>query len=353
MARSFFRWALRWTTPALAGFLALSTANATNSPDPLFQSDEVLDVRLTMPVATLLSERPVDEELPGSLQFTNSAGEAQEFDILIRTRGRFRQQKINCSFPPMRINFKKSQTKNTLFHKQDKVKLVTHCKKSSRYEQTLLREYLAYRILNVLTDISFRVRLLRITYVDSEGKSSDLTRYGVVIEHRDRLARRLSSSVADVQRTRIKRLDPNYTNLVSMYHYLIGNTDFSPIQAAEGETCCHNHVLFGAEGQLYWSTPYDFDQSGIVDAPYATTNPRFNLRNVRQRLYRGRCINNELLNATMGIFRGKRDQIEALISSEDILARAPRKKVVAYVSDFYKTLASEKKIRRAFIEPCL
>jgi hypothetical protein len=353
MAPSFFRRTLRRSMPAFAGLLAVSAANAASAPDPLFQSAEVLNVRLTAPISTLLSERPIDEELPGTLQFTNSAGEDQQFDILVRTRGRFRHQESTCDFPPLRINFKKSQTKNTLFHKQDKLKLVTHCQVQTRYEQTLLREYLAYRILNLLTDASFRVRLLRITYVDNDGESDELTRYGVVIEHRDRLAKRLHEPVTDIQRTRIKNLDPSHTNLVSMFHYLIGNTDFSPIVAANGESCCHNHVLFGAEGTPYRSVPYDFDQSGIVDAPYATTNPRFKLRNVRQRLYRGRCINNDRLDATIGVFRDKHDAISALVSTEKTLKNAAQKKMTAYINNFYKTLASEKRVQAAFVKPCL
>ena len=51
----------------------------------------------------------------------------------------------------------------------DKLKLAVHCRDSERYEQTLLREYMAYRLLNLATPMSFQVRLLRITWVDTEA----------------------------------------------------------------------------------------------------------------------------------------------------------------------------------------
>ena len=42
--------------------------------------------------------------------------------------------------------------------------MVTHCKSNDRYEQYYMLEMLAYRIYNVLTDYSFRVRPLEVTY---------------------------------------------------------------------------------------------------------------------------------------------------------------------------------------------
>ncbi len=98
----------RWTINAAAWFLAATVvqAQAVGEPDPLFRSNEILDVRIIAPFTMLRRERPDDEESPGKLQFTNAAGELQEFYVGVRTRGRFRLQKEICSFPPLRLNFK-------------------------------------------------------------------------------------------------------------------------------------------------------------------------------------------------------------------------------------------------------
>jgi len=345
----------RWMLSAITLFLALSSGSAdeTHAPDPLFRSHEILDVRITAPLSTLISKRPTDQELPGTLQFTNSAGAVVEFDIKIRTRGLFRRDKAHCRFPPLRLNFVKSQTKGTLFHKQDKVKLVTHCQNSVTYREVVLREYIAYRILNVITDTSFRARLLRITYVDNERENKEAVRYGFVIEHKDRLSKRIGKPVLDLETTTARSLDPEYASTISMFHYLIGSTDFSSVKGVKNETCCHNHVLFGNEGEAIWSVPYDFDQAGLVNAPHAAPNPRFKIRDVKRRLYRGRCIHSGYVRATIARYQAKRADILQVVNELRPTSDKSIKPMVGYIRNFYKTLNSERKVNSVFINGCI
>jgi hypothetical protein len=345
----------RWTLSNLTLFLMISSAPAQEirPPDPLFQSSEILDVQIVAPLTTLLYERPFDEELPATLQYTDSAGQTVEFDMKIRTRGRFRRKKDVCAFPPMRLNFKASQTKGTLFQKQNKVKLVTHCQSNAKYEQVILREYTAYRVLNVMTDASFRVRLLRITYVDSEGKKRDNVSHGFIIEHRDRLAKRLERPYLAISKTKVSALYPEYTNMVSMYHYLIGNTDFSPVKGLPDKNCCHNHVLFGNDGEPMWSVPYDFDQAGLVDAPHAGPNERFKLRDVKQRLYRGRCVNNNLLDGTIAAYNDKREEIMAVVREVEDATDRSEKMMARYIEKFYNIINSERRVKGEFVKKCI
>ena len=113
----------RWTLLLLAGLPLMPDALAKDArdPDPLFQNTEILEASISAPMSTLLKERPEVEELAGTLQFTDALGEVVELDLQIRTRGRFRRDLDVCRFPPLRLNLKKSQTKDTLFHKQDKL----------------------------------------------------------------------------------------------------------------------------------------------------------------------------------------------------------------------------------------
>jgi hypothetical protein len=339
----------------VAWFLLFSAAEAQEigAPDPLFQSDEILDVRIVAPISTLVSKRPIDEELPGVFQYTNSAGEVVEFDIKLRTRGKFRRDKDNCRFPPLRLNFAKSQTKGTLFHKQNKVKLVTHCQNSAKYAQVLLREYIAYRLLNVMTDASFRVRLLRITYVENERSKADDVRYGFIIEHKDRLAKRMGKTILEVSGVSPRSLNAEYANTVSLYHYLIGNTDFSSVRGPKGELCCHNHVLFGNEGEPVWSIPYDFDQAGLVGAPHAEPNPQLNIRTVKNRLYRGRCIHNDYVEATVANYQGKREELLRIIGELEVASDRSVQSMTNYIEKFYKALDSEKRVTSAIIKKCI
>ena len=344
-----------WTLAALSWFLLASTSFAqdVDDADPLFQTNGTLEVRIVAPISTILRERSDEEDVDGKFEYTDDAGELIELDIGIRTRGISRLKKETCPFPPLRLDFKKSQIKKSHFHKQDKLKLVTHCRdKSNIYQQVVLNEFLAYRILNQLTEASFRVRLLRITYVDTDGKDKDRIRYGFLIEHKDRLSKRLGMKPLALEKTTVKSLQPEYTNLISLFHYMIGNTDFSPIAGPDAE-CCHNHVLLGKEGEPLLSVPYDFDQSGIVDAPHGITNPRFKLSDARERLYRGRCVNNEHLEKTLALYNDKRDAIYALVSNQEGLLPKYRKKMMRFLDRFYDTINSEKQVERRLLKKCI
>ena len=333
-------------------FLAVSaSADVNELPDPLFQDVETLPVTITAPFTTLVRERPKDDYLPGVFQYTESDGTPVKLDLEIRTRGHFRHK--TCDYPPLSLNLKKSQTDGTLFDKQNKLKLVIHCDYSQRYEQVVLREYLAYRILNAVTNMSFRVRLLRVTYVNTEVQGGGQVRYGFLIEHKNRLAKRYDLKDLKVERTTVAAIQPDRLNLTSVFEFLIGNTDFSPIAGAPGDDCCHNYVLFGNDGDPVIAIPYDFDQSGFVDAPYAAPDQRFRIRTVRQRLYRGRCVNNEHVPASLRRFRDRRDSIYALVNQQEGLESGVRKKLVRYIDAFYELIDDPKDVEQKIIKKCV
>lgn len=343
-------------TTAIVGLIPLTlAANAQNSKDhdPLFAGNDTLEVRIEAPFGMLETDRPVDDYAAAKFRYQASDGSEVEFDAGLRTRGNYRLRKEVCPFPPLRVNFAKSQTKGTLFDKQDKLKLVTHCRTGSKsYEQSVVTEYLAYRILNLLTDVSFRARLLRVTYVYTDA-DREVENYAILIEHRDRMAKRINADLVQVPEVQIIDLRPDIMNLVSVFEYIIANTDYSPLAAAPGENCCHNIVLFQTTGAPYYAVPYDFDQSGIVNAPHAGANPRFGLSSVRQRLYRGRCINNNYLPASIELFSKHRDSIEALVSEQVELKKATRKRVLKFIDNFYRTVSQQKRVEREFVKKCI
>jgi len=339
---------------ALLFVVPVAMALEPGEPDPLFQDDSVIRITITAPMRSLLGDRSDEEYLPGTLNYTEADGSVVEFDIGIRTRGNFRRQPRVCPFPPLRVNLQKSQAKGTLFHKQDKLKLVAHCRdRSDRYEQNVIKEYLAYRMFNTLTDVSYRVRLARVTYIDSEQKDDDRVHYGFFIEHKERLSKRLGLPEIVTSRIGTSDLAGPYSDLASLFQYLIGNTDFSPIAGPEGEDCCHNSTLFGNEGDPIYSIPYDFDMSGLVDAPYAEPNPKFRIRSVTQRLYRGRCAYIDNLPTSLQLLQDNRDAIYGLIENQEQLEESTRKKVRKFVDRFYNVIDNPKKVHREIETQCV
>ncbi len=345
----------KWTASIGVMFPLALAANAQDikDHDPLFNSHDTLAVEVEAPFKMIARERSDEEETPGKFRFVTESGTAVEFDVAVRARGNWRRNPDICSFPPIRLNFKTSQTKDTLFDKQDKLKLVTHCRNRARsYEQSAISEYLAYRILNVLTDTSFRVRLLKIKYVYSDSRA-EVESFGVLIEHKDRIGKRIDAKALAIEKTTVAEIRPQDLNLASVFQYFLGNTDFSPVATAPDEDCCHNQALFASEGGLHYTIPYDFDQSGLVDAPYAAPNPRFKLRTVQQRLYRGRCKNNEYLPASLQLFREHQSDFETLIREQEELSSVTRRKMLSFIEKFYDTINSPKRTDREIVRRCL
>lgn len=323
----------------------------SEAPDPLFQDDGTLHVTITAPLTTLVRKRPKDDYLPGVFQYVDTDGTEVEFDLEIRTRGHFRHE--TCDYPPLLLNLKRNQTEGTLFDKQNKLKLVIHCDAPERYEQTVLREYLAYRILNAVTDISFRVRLLRVTYFNTEKHGDGTVRYAFLIEHKNRLAARFDLKDLEIARTSVNSIKADQLNLTSVFAYLIGNTDFSPIAGPPDDECCHNYVLFGNDIDPIVAIPYDFDQSGFVDAPYAMPDSRFRIRSVKQRVYRGRCGNNEYVASSLQKFNDSREAIYALIAEQEGMDSRVRKRLIRYVDEFYELIRDPRDVERRMIEKCI
>ncbi len=344
------------TPCAIAVLLCLAAVAAAepSTAQPLFASHDTLAVRITAPLSAVQQERDSSDYHDGTFEYQDAAGTPHVLDLKLRARGNYRRQEKTCRFPPIRLNFRKSQVAGSLFDGQDKLKLVTHCHLSNmRFEQYVLKEYLAYRILNALTDKSFSVRLLRIDWVYTDSPEDSVQRYGFVIEHDDRLAERLGYDAVESPGINPTELDPEHATLVAVFQYLIGNTDFSLIRGTAEDGCCHNAVLLGKEGQRYLSVPYDFDFAGFVNTPYAEPNPSLSIRSVRSRLYRGYCDANDALEPTLQAFREKRADIAALIRQQEGLDDRNRNRSLRYVEGFFKTIDKPSTVRRRMLDRCI
>ena len=303
------------------------------------------------PLTTLMREKPTEEDVQGTLSYANESGEIVTLDLKIRARGHSRHD--ICQLPPLWLNFKKSQVKGTLFKKQNKLKLSVHCANSLRYEQTILREYMVYRILNELTPLSFNVRLLRVTYVDTDSGNREQERYAFLLEHKNRLGKRIDRKDLKIEETAVAELQADHLNLTSLFQFMIANTDFSPIAPSPYNECCHNYVLFGNDVDPIIAIPYDFDQAGLVNAPYSSPGEQFAIQSVRTRLYRGRCENNEHIDANLVHMREARERIEAMIAEQEGVSDTTRKAIAKFVRDFYKIIDNPKHKNRRIDEKCI
>jgi hypothetical protein len=196
------------------------------------------------------------------------------------------------------------------------------------------------------------VRLLHVTYTYTDA-DRQFRSFAIFIEHKDRIEKRLDAKTVRIDKVHVEDLRLPDLNLASVFQYLIGNTDFSPVATAPDEDCCHNQELFVREGEPHYTIPYDFDQSGLVDAPHAKPDPRFRLRSTRERLYRGRCVNNGYLPSTLKLFNEKRGEIEALIKNQPGLTKQTAKRMLVFIRKFYDTINNPKRLDRELVRKCI
>jgi hypothetical protein len=323
---------------------------------PLFSSHDPLEMTLEADFQTLRKEdrsQDSETERPALLRWTAPDGSVHSLDIQVRTRGNFRLSRRNCEFPPLRLNLKEKSTEGTLFAGQDKLKLVVTCKLGQEYwEQYVLLEHMAYRMFEILTPLSFRARLARVTYVDTSGDEDPFTRYAFLIEDDSMMALRNNARKIDWGPG---QLDPTLLTsraaiLVDFFQYMIGNTDWSGVEM-------HNMELIrGYDGAAY-TVPYDFDFSGLVNARYATPDPSLKIRRVRQRLFRGFCPDQVKrpqadYDAVVALFQERKDEIYQAWRNQEGLEPDRLQENLEYLDEFYETISDPELIEKRMMRDC-
>jgi hypothetical protein len=254
--------------------------------------------------------------------------------IELTTRGHFRLKPGTCIFPPLRVRFPKEARAGTLFDKQGSIKLGVHCKSDNRrYEQIVHQEYLVYRAFNTLTDSSFRVRLAQATYIDSVANTT-IQAPSFFIEDADDLGGRIAMEDFEQQGATFADVDTTQAALMSVFFYMVGNTDWSL-------PYLHNVRVFSHTG-TYLSVPYDFDWSGVVNAPYARPDYRLGIKSVRERIWRGPCYPVQVLQRAIERITGAKDTVYSMYRGHKDLDPKILKESLEYYDEFFKLAANTK-----------
>jgi hypothetical protein len=154
----------------------------------LFESDGILNITLKGNLRDVLNDRSnLPKNFPLVLSYNKEDSAEINMTVQVRTRGHFRRLKENCSYPPLLIQFPtEGPHLSTVFSEQKKIKLVMPCKG----EDYLIREWLAYKIYNLVTPKSFRARLVKVKLDDDRNKKSVTPFYGILLEEAKQMARR-------------------------------------------------------------------------------------------------------------------------------------------------------------------
>jgi hypothetical protein len=310
----------------------------------LFGGSDPIILTIRTDLLKLLNSREADSEYQvATLIMKNSAEETTRFNIEVETRGNFRRDSANCDFPPIRLNFKKKDIVDSYFEGNEKIKIVTHCKTQvPQFDVFVVREYVTYKIYNALTPASFKVRFARITYEDTSNNLESIERNGFLIEDIDHLAERNQMKEYE-EPLNILDLDKKNAILLSLFQYMIGNTDWIVNMSKNLKTI--------TDGSTFYAIPYDFDYTLLVGTDYTLGGGRSFLSEPVQE-YRGPCYELEDIIPIADEILDKRKEILRTISKEKLLDYESKMHMKNFIGTFFYIIKSENRIRENILAEC-
>ncbi|WP_319500393.1 hypothetical protein [uncultured Draconibacterium sp.] len=295
-----------------------------------FDVDEPLKITLKYDITSFVKHKAKGEYLPAELAIYPTGTDSIVKDVRLKARGNFRRG--HCSFPPIYLNFKTDPINQTELEGIRKVKMVTHCNSSKGYQAYVMREYLAYRIYNILSDNSFRVRLLDIDYIDTGKKKRHYQQKGFLIEPVELVTKRLHAIEVNSDVVFGKDVSPDEGTLVALYEYFIGNTDW---RFKGGHNMKYIKSMDVVTNYLI-PVPYDYDHAGIVNTSYAMPQEWSKADKVTERDYLGYCQTNEdNYREAIDLFNAKKDEIINTIETFEYLDMKDKKNILSFVNEFY------------------
>lgn len=316
----------------LLGITAYASPNNPSIFDQLDQ-EKILQATIELDIDALMEEGWRDEnKYRAVFSYEDENKEKQFWNIKLQKRGKFRR--MHCEgLPPLKMFFDKDDLEQEGLAKFNDMKIVNYCMENKETARELiLKEYLAYKMYNELTEESFRVKLLKINYQDIQSKRK-LKQWVILIEDtaemRDRIGAKkykMEEEIAD------NNFDTSRIQLTSLFQYMIGNADWNMLLEK-------NTKVFEKGGKVI-TIPYDFDFSGLVNPPYGTANTLYNLTTMTERVYLGPTGGN--LSSIIKYFDSKKDDFREMIESNKWLLEESKETMIAYLESFYDDLNPSK-----------
>ena len=321
---------------------------AQNQVDSLFSSKDPINLAISLSIKEVRKSKEDTVYKSHKLIYHNGAGVADSMRVGLKGRGNFRLRE--CYYPPLWMQFDKKNVTGTPIEGNKKLKVVLPCHGEEDANDLIIREYLCYKIYEVVSPYSLKTRLANIELTELRKRKSKTYKVAaILIEDMGKMSKRLHA-----KESKTNSINPVLFNDTSclrfdMFQYLIANTDVS--SAYE-----HNSkVIFRKPNFI--PVPYDFDMSGLVDAPYAVVSKigdaQLPIEDVTQRYYRGYCRPDSLTEFVRQEFLAKKDKI--LSCTDEIKGLLPEKQINeirAYLEEFFNVLMDDKSFRRQVISTC-
>ena len=299
----------------------------------LFENDEILEVSLRFDLSGFLKKPDKNQSFDGVMTFHFSETDTLNRKVTIQYRGYSRYER--CRLPPIRIIFKQPVYEVTDSARIKKMKLVNQCQPGSLYDDYVIKEYLVYRLYNVLTDTCFRVRLLKVNYIDAEKKKKPVIQYGIFIEPEELLAKRTNMLEVKTRSLTQKQMHPLMIDRIAIFNYMVSNWDWSV--PGQHNISVFTSPVYDLAGRGI-PVPFDFDLTGVVNAEYAIPPPGIGIETNRDRKFTGICRTREVYMKELMMFLDKKDEFYSVVDNYPHLSKASKRDIISFLDQFFLQL---------------
>lgn len=314
-------------------------------PAGLFDNDEVLNIKLSGNLRALFNDRGEKVEYHAIiLSYTATDSSELSLGAEAKTRGHFRKALGNCMYPPLMLHFTETAAlTSSVFKDHAKLKLVMPC----QGDEYVVREWMVYRLYNLITSKSFRARLVRVQLDDVKKKKNAAPFYGILLEEDQQMAKRNHSVLLDKKMIKPEQVEANNFLTMAVFEYMIGNTDWS-VQYQQ-----NIKLLLNDSAAFPTVVPYDFDHAGLVNAPYAKPAEELRMYSVVDRRYRGYCVTDmKEFREVVELYKKLKKDIYNLYTNCPLLDPNYVKATKKYFDEFYSTINNGKAMQKEFSYPC-
>lgn len=312
----------------------------------IFLEDEPLPIKLSFAIKDVKKNTNDSTYIDTSLFYQLKDGTEHELEIKLRSRGNYRLK--NCYFPPIKMKLKKKETKNTLFEGNKHLKLVMPCLLQKDNNDNIVKEYLAYKLFELISPYHFKTRLIEINFEEVKGqKIKNHNLKGILIEDDKNVAKRFDGKVYDRYSHPLNH-EPLASVRSSLFEYMIGNTDYS-------QAYLHNMEVIFINNKMI-PIPYDFDMSGFVNTSYAVVSEiqgeSLGLKSVTERKYRGFVRDEKIFDKVRLEIIGKKEEMIMLLNSHENYFENPKEFEVAkdYILSFLAILMNDQKFKKEIVD---
>ena len=298
--------------------------------EDLFSAAEPLYLTLKFDVKALKKTR--HQDVYHDAEMTNVVSDDFQVSDSVQVKARGILRRDNCTLPPIWLNIDHAGIKADSLQDVIRMKMVVRCKNAAQYGPYVLREYLVYKIYNIITPLSYRVRLVRLTIIDT-GKGNEVTEDWAFLQEPDELMTlRLNSKMIKNDELSMSRVNPEIISSLSMFQYMIGNGDYS----VTGRHNLKFLALNSGNPSGFLPVPYDFDFSGLVNPHYALPSETLGTTSVQERYYLGLCRPKPVHEETIQELAQFEDEIMEYIKDFEYLDDKEKVDMIEYLGSYFK-----------------